>query len=569
MKKIIFVKILLSFFVLFLYFPPTVLAAVDCKVEANKNRPECTTSSTNTCIASQANDYCLGSTPGTTISTTNTSGETLSTQQQSVQKDAKCSGLSFFTNIGECLSLTIITLLETILVKPASWFMMAGGYFLDTVLKVTILDFHKLVGVVDPKNPSTGIYGIWVFIKSIINVIIVFELLFLAIQMILGKGGFVWKDRLIQVLVFAVFTNFSFYFTKVLIDISNITTMQVYGALLGDKKSVSDAMMAILQPQETFNSFSKGGSILEPLLKAAFILVIASTFIKIALIYLTRAITFFLLLVLSPLMFASYAGVGALSTIKKWGEDWWKTFNNQLLIGPLTMLMLYLSLRLMSSDVLSLIFRPNTPPVAGLNNLTQGDLDFIASTAYVVLKYAAYFALLSASLRIAQKFSDSYSDSVRNMVSKGFGKVAGGAVGTIGRQVVGRFSKGGSAAWGESLRNGAAKGGVAGFTSRMALKTLDAGQNSSFDFRNSKDGLLNKGLAKMGVKNTDFGAGSGKGGISQLIKDSEDSKLKKQILQKCLQTQLKIKKRKEKQTPSTWREKPPFLQLKQSNLVQL
>lgn len=164
------------------------------------------------------------------------------------------------------------------------------------------------------------------------------------------------------------------------------------------------------------------------------------------------------------------------------------------------------------------------------------------------------------------------------MVSKGFGKVAGGAVGTIGRQVVGRFSKGGSAAWGESLRNGAAKGGVAGFTSRMALKTLDAGQNSSFDFRNSKDGLLNKGLAKMGVKNTDFGAGSGKGGISQLIKDSEDSSLKnwmkklntpKQILQKCLQTQLKIKKRKEKQMPSTWRERPPFLQLKQSNLVQL
>lgn len=66
-------------------------------------------------------------------------------------------------------------------------------------------------------------------------------------------------------------------------------------------------------------------------------------------------------------MFASYAGVGALSTIKKWGEDWWKTFNNQLLIGPLTMLMLYLSMRLMSSDVFSLLTTASSN-----NSLTQG-----------------------------------------------------------------------------------------------------------------------------------------------------------------------------------------------------
>lgn len=87
----------------------------------------------------------------------------------------------------------LVGILEWALVTPASWIMMAGGYFLDTVLKLTILNFHEMVGVVAPGNTSTGIYGIWVFIKSIINVIIVFELLFLAIQMILGKGGFVWE----------------------------------------------------------------------------------------------------------------------------------------------------------------------------------------------------------------------------------------------------------------------------------------------------------------------------------------------------------------------------------------
>jgi hypothetical protein len=213
MKKVTFVKTLLVIFVLFLYFPQTV-SAVDCILERNKNNPECqqptscpsgqqydekTKSCVKACIYKASADGCIAGTGGETVESVQAKASTTAAIDT-----GGCGSTSFFGNIIVCLNRAIIGVLDFVLVGLAARGAAIAGGFLDIVLNLTVINFRDIVeGSGALNSTSGGIYAIWVFVKSIINVIIVFELLFLAIQMILGKGGFSLKQRLTQVLTFA------------------------------------------------------------------------------------------------------------------------------------------------------------------------------------------------------------------------------------------------------------------------------------------------------------------------------------------------------------------------------
>ncbi len=78
---------------------------------------------------------------------------------------------------------------------------------------------------------STFIPEAWAIVRDLSNIFFILILLYVAIQMILGLGGHGSKKIIVQVVIMALLINFSMFFTKVVIDSSNILALVFYNKM--------------------------------------------------------------------------------------------------------------------------------------------------------------------------------------------------------------------------------------------------------------------------------------------------------------------------------------------------
>ena len=71
----------------------------------------------------------------------------------------------------------------------------------------------------------------WVVVRDLSNIFFILILLYIAIKVILGMGGHDVKKMIVQVIVMALLINFSMFFTKVVIDTSNILALVFYNKI--------------------------------------------------------------------------------------------------------------------------------------------------------------------------------------------------------------------------------------------------------------------------------------------------------------------------------------------------
>ncbi|MFA6520120.1 MAG: hypothetical protein WCT44_00760 [Candidatus Paceibacterota bacterium] len=71
----------------------------------------------------------------------------------------------------------------------------------------------------------------WAIVRDLSNIFFIFILLYVAIKMILGMGGHDTKKMIVQVVVMALLINFSMFFTKVVIDSSNVLALIFYNKI--------------------------------------------------------------------------------------------------------------------------------------------------------------------------------------------------------------------------------------------------------------------------------------------------------------------------------------------------
>src|SRR3989338_645375 len=134
-----------------------------------------------------------------------------------------------------------------------------SGYLLDYAVDFSVKDFSDNINQI--KVIDTG----YKIILNVANMLFIFILLYIAIKTILGMGGDI-KKLLTNIIVVALFINFSLFMTKTIIDASNILAMGFYNGVqteIGqveisdedEKKevisvgSISTAMMAGLKLQ--------------------------------------------------------------------------------------------------------------------------------------------------------------------------------------------------------------------------------------------------------------------------------------------------------------------------------
>jgi hypothetical protein len=406
-------------------------------------------------------------------------------------------------HLQKCLD-TALAAIAYIIMSLISLLLYLSGMLLNFVLEQTITNMSVNM------QGMTGINIGWKVIRDLMNIAFIFLLVFYAIKVIIGRDTRESVGKFIVGIVMAsILINFSLFFTKVLIDASNIVTVGFYNSIVVvDGTNASNyGLSGRIVDKLGLNTFWKAGGLSEFKTNAygdaksitivgiaGSILMIVATFVFLAIsaMFIIRYLALILLLMLSPV---GYMGL-ALPGMQKYAKDWWDTLTGQLLFAPIYMLMTWLVMTLLSTPLFGTAGKD-----ANYASLLLGqDGKSTPDSVGLLMNFAIIIGLMIATLTVSKQFASKGN----KMIGQATGKLtafAGGAVlgnaASAGRNTIGRFGKyvANSEKIGERLKDRASQGGVGGFFAKQTLKVSDGAAQSSFDVRSVKPvGNLTKSL---------------------------------------------------------------------------
>lgn len=404
--------------------------------------------------------------------------------------DFKCKVL---TTNGQELAGCVAWLLYYVIWSPLAYFAELAGHFLDYFI------FYSTNSSAYDKS---FISGAWGAVRDIANIFFIIALLYVSIKTILGLAGGDGKRIIKNVIIFALIINFSLYFTRVVVDASNILAKVFYNNIevknepyTGEKpKSLSVGLVSKFNPQEiidkkTYASENKDGSnnvglfIFVTLLSSIISGFMIYIFISTGILFVARVAGIWIAMIFAPIAFASYAlpfnipGVG--------GKEWWSDLWKNAFLAPIFIFFLYIIF--LFGDLFKLI------------GIDFSSTDSVAEKAMTVI---VPFAIIFVLLQKAKKVAVDYSGTIGSTLSSAGAAIGGFAVGaaTGGLAVAGRASFGRLGTYmanSDSLKAAEAKGGFGGFFAKRARNVGTFASTSSFDLRSAK--VAGKTLASTGL----------------------------------------------------------------------
>jgi hypothetical protein len=388
-------------------------------------------------------------------------------------------------NPNECINGMFETIAVFVL-RIMSFLLYLAGVFLNKVLEFTVVNF---------KQNISGLQGInlaWKAIKDLMNIAFIFILIYESIKVILSRGNAEGVRKfVVGIVMAAILINFSLFFTKVLIDASNIVTIGFYNIILGPNAAaqtgglgggvgLSNPIMARLGLGGIYNSevpqlfaggkgfggigvMALGGSLL--------ILVSAFVFFAVSILFIVRYIVLIFLLLLSPI---AYMGL-ALDFMEDYSKQWWDSLRGQLIFAPVFMIMIWAILTIMSEPGFI---------TGNIQNIYKGGADGYNAMG-LLLNFTVIIGLIIGALVISKSTATRGSKFIGQLTGRA-SALAGGALfgGGVARNTLGRF--GNQIANSEKLKETASKGGIRGFIAKSALQTGDRAAQSTFDVRATK-----------------------------------------------------------------------------------
>jgi len=366
---------------------------------------------------------------------------------------------------------TLLAPLANIVLGFSALLLGITGIALNEAIQLTIINMGSFLDAVGSIDIA------WTLIRDVINMIFIFIVLLISISIILRTriGGIDGKKMLTSIIIAALLINFSMFFTRIIIDASNILTrefakpvLQISGAgelTSGDGSLVSvsgfsGAIMNLLDLQEIYEATTYGNDffrivtdfslITVLLMSSIFLLVAAFVFGAVALLLLIRFVVFMLLLVTSPVAFLGMilpkgSGISGM---------WWKTLMDQALWAPVFMLLTTISFLILSNPggegaILSLIQQNSAGAASGGVTLTGGGADFASSilgkNSAIVINFVIVIGFLIAALMIAKSLAKSGAGKTVDWATKVAGGatlgVAGGIASFAGRETVARGAR--------------------------------------------------------------------------------------------------------------------------------
>ena len=400
----------------------------------------------------------------------------------------------------------------------AGWTLGASGIFFDMAIEFSLNSDNFKNGAVE-----TG----WGVFRDIANMTFIFILVYIAFNAILQLGGN-YQRMLVTLVIVALLVNFSFFLSGLVVDASNILSAFLYNALtnngtIGLAAQFKDGLelTSLLSP-EGFNNLTNTQAATFYILASIFLLIAAFVFLASAILFVTRSVAITLLLVLSPIAFAS--------AILDRTQTYWKLWFDRLLdysfVAPIYLLLIFTTLAIIKgggAKANAIALQKNTDGGDFAGDALASGLGYAGKSGYsfenyagIIMFFALIIGLLIASLIISKKLAGSLADMSVKYAGKAVG-VAAGIGGFAGRQVVGRGSY--ALSQNKALQKAAEKSGVGGYAARAALRTVDYGAGASYDVRSSgtiRSALGNTvgGALAAGGMQVNTGRAGGKGGFS-------------------------------------------------------
>ncbi len=372
-------------------------------------------------------------------------------------------------------------------------------------------------------NMSKGINSIgaidvaWKTMRDLANIGFIFILLYLAISTIIGAGEHDVKKTLSKLIMVAILLNFSLFFTKIIIDASNILAIAFYKSIVvaggtkgaGTATSLGDAFMGAFRLQTLFTgpvtstsgaAFASGNQPMSVLIGGTITMLVATIILLASLMmFLKRYIILILVMIFSPLAFAGMV----LHQTEHSVQSWWNHLLKEAFFAPVYMIMLWISFTVINDTgfLTAIGENPTNNSALTREGITNKQSDAFLATddgttndpgkAGVLLDFMIVSALLISSLVVAEKMGVSGASGAMNFAKGAQGAIQGGAMftagaafnNTIGRWAGGYLNKGDSA-----TRLAQAAAGEKGYARQQfarvqiaALKNLSSGHQTKLD----------------------------------------------------------------------------------------
>ena len=292
------------------------------------------------------------------------------------------------------------------LLNVTGWFLGLSGVLLEISFKYTIVDMSETIR----KLPA--LYTAWAAFRDLSNIFFIFIILYIAIYTILGLDTSTTKKTLVHVVIVGLLLNFSLFFTKILIDASNILALRFHQVIINSGSNglgIAGAFMQKLGLQDFASSLgaatvlsSVNGSVnilLVGILSSILFLIVAFIFGAMAIMLIARFIILVFLMILSPLAFMSMALPGASRHLSKWT----KHLISQLIFAPAMLAFIWVTLVVLSGlfpgsaiggeggSLADLLPRDNTGP------------GFIESKIIIILNFMIVIGMAIFSLFAAKE----------------------------------------------------------------------------------------------------------------------------------------------------------------------
>ena len=412
------------------------------------------------------------------------------------------------------LSCMLTSFIKIFLMNIAGFLVWASANMLNYSIQVGILNFSQWA--------PESLYPIWIIMRQIVSLFIIFAGLWLGLMYIIGKDE-KFEKYIPWVVIFALFVNFSYPLVRTTVDISNMVSLNIYASTVGSNALTADSsskdtagaqimsklglqglvMSATGDSNANSNMLTSVSSPAGALMAVVFILYAAYILFMVTALVVVRTAVLVFLIVASPILFVD-------SVIPKLGEkaqELRKMLFEQLAVGPIFMIMFAITLKFLD------VFKTAGGSGGGADNSIK---EFFNIMIMLVM--------LHIMLKVTKATAGSIGETATGWMGKvgGFamGGAAGMALGGAGMLARGTIGKRAAAmAKSDTMNSWVNKTGVGGFVGRHAYNLTNSVAKSSFDGRNSS--YVQAGATKLGLSHG-MGTGS-KLGYEEAAQKKQDN----------------------------------------------
>ncbi len=377
---------------------------------------------------------------------------------------------------------------------------------------------------------TTFVYDGWKIVRDLSNIFFIFILMYAAIGTILKFHHFDAKKIIAKVIIIGLLINFSLFFTRIVIDASNVLARVFYNEITitnTEDSSLVNAEALGLEPKglsagivegmdianllspENYQKVKESGNIgpgtmfLIITLGIIVNVITAWTFVTVCGYFIGRILGLWFAMIFAPLAFVTsiIPGLGSKLPRVGWGT-WVKNLINLSVMAPLFVFFMYLIMAFLKSGFLSTMLASN--------NTNFNLAEFLVS---IILQFMLVIGLIQGAKGLAKSLSGEFGEVASGIAGSVGGFVGGAALGvaTGGLAIAGRSTVGSLIGRmnNEDNKKKATQAGLGGWIARRKLDMADYGNKGSFDVRQSAaanslsqaTGMnLNSGLSVPGLR---------------------------------------------------------------------